>query len=86
MSTNIICDFIRKYGKIVFLNYDNDDYSEIIYEDDNFKLFKYVNNMLVENKLINEDEINKLKLEYEIAYFNNNEFRINKGNINLFKE
>ena len=86
MSTNIICDFIRKYGKIVFLNYDNDDYSEIIYEDDNFKLFRYVNNMLVENKLINEDEINKLKLEYEIAYFNNNEFRINKGNINLFKE
>ena len=86
MSSNnhIFCDFIRKYGKIIFLNYDNSDYSIIINEEGKFKLYKYINNMLVENKFINEDEIIKLKSEYKLAYINNIEYRLSNGKNNSF--
>ena len=84
MSKHIICDYIIRYNKAIFLDYDNSYYSIITFENGKFKCNKYDNNILVEDKYISEDEIIKLISKYKIAYINNIEYKLNSGKINSF--
>lgn len=84
MSSHIICELIIIYKKAIFTNYDNRYYSIITYIHNKFRLNKYNDNILIKDDYINEDELIKLMLEYDIAYINNIEYQLNSGEINSF--
>ncbi len=71
-----LCSLIIKFGKAIFLNYNNSDCSKIVRDKNKFRCFKYCNNTLVEKKFITITELINLMTEYDITYINNVIYRL----------